>query len=232
MATVDERTQEKREELKELFIDYAPKALVAFMTGYFTWHAAWFLTENYVMSVATVALAEGFWFLWQFLRDENAENKEQTKNANFGWRVSIGFVVVTDLSSSVFMAHNAGFSVFATIPTWAEIAPAVLIPLMAVFQGVMLAVYSGNSDSREERMKTKKELRNSRNLIKLSKAQAKTKIAQSEAERRAQLADQEAPRIGNDRAETEWQNNYGNHATMPINAETDLPQLANPTKPK
>ncbi len=224
--SVDDKKRVWREDAKEMLVEYAPKLIVATMTGYFTWHAAWFLTESQIMASFTVLLAEGFWFLWQFLRDENAENNAQTKNATVGWWVSIFFVTITDLSSGVFMAHDAGFEYFATIPDWAQIAPAAIIPLMAIIQGVLLAIYTGNSDSRIEFMAVRKAIRDARNTERKARAEADKEIATSNARRTAELARKDAPLIGRQKADNYWEGNYG----RVYNEET--PDAINPTKPK
>lgn len=224
--SVDETKRMEREDFKDMLAEYAPKVAVAAMTGYFTWHAAWFLTEDKLLSWMTVALAEGFLLLWQYLRDEDAENEIQTKNAVFGWRASIFFVAITDASSGIFMAHNAGFEAFATIPAWAEIAPALFIPLMAVVQGIIVATYTGNSDSRKEFMDLRKDLRHARYEEKKAVANAQKEVSISNAKRMAELAKENAPVIGKAQAESKFTKQYGNVMAL------DVDDAINPTLPK
>jgi uncharacterized membrane protein (DUF106 family) len=231
--TVDEKKRMMREDYKSMFVEYFPKIVVMIMTGYFTWHAAWFLTANYYMSAFTVALAEGFWLLWQYLRDEDAENEAQTKNARIGWYVSIAFVAITDVSSGVIMAHNAGFAAFATIPAWAEIVPAFFIPLMAVVQGVIVAIYTGNSDSRVEFMAVRREIREARNTERMAQADADKQVAISNAERTKQLAKEQAPAIGRQQADEAFTGRYGTIMALDTPVATiDQEDTTNPTQPK
>jgi hypothetical protein len=179
-------------------------------TGILTGIAGWTLTSNIFYTTFLILLAEGASLFWTARAEDNG-NPTQAGISIVGTAVAWIAIVLTDLSSATILASQSNikiFSIFATVPVWAQSVVTYVLPTLAVTHGVLGTTHYFFSEEARLKRDLAKTEREARRAIAQAEAEAKQNIAKAQADKFKELAEANAEGIGRDRGEKLWDKTY------------------------
>lgn len=194
------------------------KWLAMVITASFTGQAALYLTGSWFYAVGWVMLAEGAFLFWE-ARFRHAENNLQHVLAGVAWVIAITAIVLTDLASATLLAHNAGlFTLFATVPDWAQNIITYTMAILAAIHAVMGVLFHFVSDSDAAARAHAREYRSIQQAKTQAQQSADLEIARHEAETYFRLVKEQAPQIGQTMGIDAWEKTVA-HAKAKVQAQ-------------
>lgn len=202
------------------------RVFVSLITGSFTYHAGYTLTQSVIYATALVIMAEGLSLWYPFSlegakpafqgdwRKINISGLIQWTSAILGIIIAWSSIILTDLASATFIARDANvnfgglFTAFASVPEWSQQIVVYVLPVLGVCHALLLTAFYIFSPEAEHARTLRSIRRAADEKIKLANAKALEAQATAEANEYATKAHQAAEKAGKARANARIANEF------------------------
>lgn len=202
------------------------RVFVSLITGAFTYHAGYTLTESVVYAAALVVMAEGLSLWYPFslegakpaflgsIKKINVSGFIQWSAAILGIALSWTSIILTDLASATFIANEANikfgglFSAFENIPIWSQQIVVYVLPVLGVCHALLLTAFYIFSPEAEHARTLRSIRRSADEKIKTANAKALEAQATAEANEYTTKAFQAAEKAGRAKANARLANEF------------------------